>query len=84
MGGGRGIVYGSDPRWEFWNRQPVWSCLAGVSRRFDGFGRRGGRYALYILAAEHGRMEPWQGWYGMGGIAGGGAIGSPLSGQLSM
>jgi hypothetical protein len=50
----------------------VWPCPAAVSRRFDGFYGKGGRSALYIFAAEHGLLEPWQGWYGRGGLAGGG------------
>ena len=52
----------------------LWPCLAGVSRWFDGFYGRGGRSALYILAAEHGLMGPWQGWSGMGGLSGGGLV----------
>ena len=51
----------------------LWPCLAGVFGWFDGFYGRGGRSALYILAAEHDLMGPWPGWCGMGGLSGGGA-----------
>jgi hypothetical protein len=83
MGGGRDIVYGPDPRWGFGNRQPLWPCLAGVSRWFDGFGGREGRSALYILATEHGLMGPWQGWCGIGALMAGG-LEDPQWGHVAM
>jgi hypothetical protein len=59
----------------------LWPCLAGVSRRFDGFYGRGGRPALYILATEHGLMGPWQRWSGMGNLLAGG-LDDPHKGLL--